>query len=349
MTAFPGIVGIGLNCPLGQGLHSAGHAYRTRGRNFVKSSRGPFGPDGHPIVLACVLPYDEIRDYQARLQRLFAGAVEDLVSSVRVTGAMALRLVLPAWLAGHEMASRLRDWIMRTYPSLFNDVAFLADGETVALYEVARASQELESGETRGLIVGALDSHMDAELIDLLSATGRLYHRANPHGLIPGEAAVLFMLGTPEPEKQGRVLGTVRAAFTGYEKENLSSPQGIIGRGLAKPLRQAFENHVPDRFLADLNGERWRSEDIGFALSGARVPDALLADIETPIGRTGDCGAANSLVMAAMALAPYAVNDEPEQTDRIASATMSIVSSALWQGPRLVAVMEAFDGQGEPA
>jgi hypothetical protein len=347
MTASPGIVGIGLNCPLGQGLDAASHAYRTRARNFVKSARGPIGPDGHPVVLSCVLPYGTMRGYQERLQRLFAGAVEDLVSGAAVASPMALRLVLPAWLAGHDMAGRLRDWIMQTYPSLFHDVAFLADGATVALYEVARASQELENGETPGLIVGALDSHMDAELLDVLSATGRLYHRANPHGLIPGEAAVLFMLGTPGAESQA--LGTVRAAFTGYETENLSSPQGIIGRGLAKPLRQAFEKHVPDRFLADLNGERWRSEDIGFALSGARVPDALLADIETPIGRTGDCGAANSMVMAAMALAPYTVNEAPAQTENITSATMSIVSAALWQGPRLVAVMEAFNGQAEPA
>ncbi|MGO7990412.1 hypothetical protein [Rhizobium leguminosarum] len=349
MTAGAGIVGIGLNCPLGQGLEAAGRSYHARQRNFLKSPKGPVGPDGNPIILSCVMPFDKIRNYELRLQRLFAGAVEDFVSHSPIAGPMALRLVLPAWLVSHKLSSQLRNWIRESYSSLFQDIEFLADGNTIALYEVAKAWQQVGAGEVASLVVGALDSHMDAELLDLLIIDGRLHHRENPHGLIPGEAAVLFMLGAPEPEEPGCALGAIKAVFTGYERESLSSPQGVIGRGMAKPLRQAFETYIPDRFLADLNGERWRSEDIGFALSGARVPDALLADIETPIGQTGDCGAANSLIMAAIALAPAHEKSQSDDALNAAVGTISIVSTALRQGPRLVAVMEAFNGQGEAA
>lgn len=349
MTVSTGIVGIGLNCPLGLGLEAAGRAYHGRERNFVKLPKGPIGPDGHPIILSCVLPFDKIRNYELRLQRLFAGAVEDLTSHSVIAGPTALRLVLPAWLVSHKLSGQLENWIRETYPSLFQDIEFLADGNTVALYEVAKAWQKVGAGEMPNLVVGALDSHMDAELLDLLTMDGRLHHRANPHGLIPGEAAVLFMLGALGSEDRGSALGTVKAVFTGYERVSLSSPQGIIGRGMAKPLRQAFETYIPDRFLADLNGERWRSEDIGFALSGARVPDTLLADIETPIGQTGDCGAANSLILAAIALAPTPEKSPSEDASNAAVGTVSIVSVALRQGPRLVAVMEAFSGQGEAA
>ena len=349
MTVTAGIIGIGLNCPLGQGLDVAGRAYKARQRNFSKSSKGPVGPDGNPIVLSCVMPFDRIRNYELRLQRLFAGAVADLAVDSTGVGPVSLRLVLPAWLVPHKLSGHLRDWIRETYSSLFQDIEFLADGDTVALYEVAKAWKQIGSGDAQSFVVGALDSHMDAELLDLLTMSGRLYHRANPHGLIPGEAAVLFMLGAAGPQDHGSALGTIKAAFTGYERENLSSPKGIVGRGMAKPLRRAFETYVPDRFLADLNGERWRSEDIGFALSGARVPDALLADFETPIGLTGDCGAANSLITAAIALAPAFEKEPSEDAQDTKIGTVSIVSTALWQGPRLVVVMESFNRQGEAA
>lgn len=347
MMATAGIIAIGINCPLGQGLDVAGRAYKARQRNFLKSSKGPVGPDGNPIVLSCVMPFDGIRNYELRLQRLFAGAVADLAVDPTRVGPVSLRLVLPAWLVPHKLSGLLRDWIRETYSSLFQDIEFLADGDTVALYEVAKAWKQIESADAQSFVVGALDSHMDAELLDVLTMSGRLYHRANPHGLIPGEAAVLFLVGGTGSQDSGSALGTIKAAFTGYEPENLSSPKGIIGRGMAKPLRRAFESYVPDRFLADLNGERWRSEDIGFALSGARVSDALLADFETPIGQTGDCGAANSLITAAIALAPAFEEELPGDAADTTIRTVSIVSTALWQGPRLVAVLESFNRQGE--
>lgn len=349
MTASAGIIAIGINCPLGRGLDTVGRAYKERQRDFSKSARGPLGPDGEPLVLSCVVPFDEIRNYELRLQRLFVGAASDFAVHSTALGPVSLRLVLPAWLVLHKLSDQLRDWIRETYSALFQDIEFLAEGDTVALLEVAKALQQIEAGDARNLFVGALDSHMDAELLDLLTISGRLYHRANPHGMIPGEAAVLFLVGETSSQDNGFALGTIKAAFTGYEKENLYSPNGIIGRGMAKPLRRAFETYVPDRFLADLNGERWRSEDIGFALSGARVPDALMADLETPIGQTGDCGAANSLITATIALAPT-FDEEPsaEATD-IKPPSLSIISNASWQGPRLVTVLESFNRQGVAA
>jgi len=343
MTGAPGIVAIGLNCPLGQGLDVVGRAYRSGSRNFVKSVKGPIGVDGLPIVLSCVMPFDRVRSFKLRLQQLFAGAVEDLKAEAAMSGPLALRLVVPAWLMAHELGGQLRNWIVEIYPTLFDDVGLLADGDTVALYEVARALHEVGVGQAPALAVGALDSYMDTELLDLLTLNGRIHSRTTPHGLIPGEAAAIFIIAAPQGDKGSAVLGTVKSAFNGYERENLSAPQAALGRGLAKPLRRAFETYTPDRFLADLNGERWRSEDIGFALSSARIPDALLADFETPIGQTGDCGAANGLIMASVSLVPMSETDgAPDPTGNDIVGTVSIISSALPQGPRFVAVMEAF-------
>lgn len=338
------IVGVGLNCALGNGFSEASVAYFANERNFVKSRKGPIGVDGAPMTLSCAIPFESVRNFELRLQKLFAGAADDL-AAVGCPKPVLLRLVVARWLANHDIGQRLQVWIRDNYSNLFSTVDMLVDGDTLALYEIVRGANEISEGKLPSLVVGAIDSFMDAELLDLLAMDGRIYGRQNPHGLVPGEAASLLLIA------RGGVasapIGALTSVFTGFEPEKLSAPEGIIGRGLAKPLRQAFETIVPGRFLSDLNGERWRSEDLGFALSGALVPDSLLQDFETPLGHTGDCGAANGMLLASFALATKAykpkADDESDGVATDAAATVtSIVSTSHPEGPRCVAAIESY-------
>lgn len=347
MTTLAQVYGIGLCCPLGKTLKDASKAYATNDHNFVKSEKGPVGADGAKITLSCVMPFEDVRNFELRLQRLFAGAVDDLVKTLHLSdSAVSMRLVVPRWLARHKIGQALVTWIASTWPTLFRDVALLADGDTLAAYELVKGSQEIAEGQIPALAIAALDSYMDAELLDLLAISDRIYKRGTPHGLVPGEAAAIVMLGSSATFPDASPIGTVRSAFNGFEAENLSEPQGIIGRGLAKPLRQAFETFRPDRFLVDLNGERWRSEDLGFALSGALIPDNLLSDFETPLSNTGDCGAANGLVMTAFSLS---VPEDATEPDVSASddqeprrGFLSVVSTSHFEGPRCVIALERY-------
>lgn len=341
MTASAQIYRIGLHCALGKGYRAAAEAYFARDYNFVKSEMGPLGADGMRMTLACAIPFHELFDFELRLQKLFAEAVEDLAPG-EADVAMPLRLVVPRWLKGHAMGERLRAWIGETYARLFREVETVADGDTLALYELVRGLQE--TAREHRFTVGALDSYMDAGLLDLLALNDRILKRGTPHGLVPGEACVLVMLGTDREAGAHPPLGSLRAVFNNFEPESLSAPQGIIGRGLAMSLRQALDSFVPDRLLIDLNGERWRSEDIGFALSGARIPDALLSDFETPLGNTGDCGAANGLILVALALAQGFEAGQSEE-DTMSGNTLSIVSTSHFEGPRCVAVVEKYGAE----
>lgn len=338
------ILGVGLHCPLGNGFSKACEAYRANGRNFVKSRKGPIGVDGVPMTLSCAIPFEDMRNFELRLQRLFAGAADDL-AMINGPKPVPLRLVVPRWLVNHDIGKKLRIWIGETYLSLFSSVEMLADGDTLALYEIVRGANEISAGQVPGLVIGAIDSFMDAELLDILAMNGRLYARQTPHGLVPGEAAALVLIG--KADASNRAVGALKAVFTGFEAEKFSAPQGIIGRGLAKPLRQAFETIAADRFLTDLNGERWRSEDLGFALSGALIPDPLLEDFETPLGNTGDCGAANGMVLASFALAPKTLQANSatgQNSNRMEDSmrAMSIVSMSHPDGPRCVAAIESY-------
>ncbi|WP_271023032.1 hypothetical protein [Rhizobium sp. RCAM05973] len=338
------IVAVGLHCPLGNGFAQASEAYFANERNFVKSRQGPIGVDGAPMTLSCAIPFASMRNFELRLQKLFGGAADDL-AVIGTSKPVPLRLVVPRWLMNHDIGKRLRVWIYDTYPGLFSNVDMLADGDTLALYEIVRGANEISGGQFPGLVVGAIDSFMDAELLDLLAMSGRIYGRQTPHGLVPGEAAALISIGDAGGASQP--IGALKSLFTGFETEKPSAPQGVIGRGLAKPLRQAFEAFAPNRFLTDLNGERWRSEDLGFALSGALIPEPLLQDFETPLGHTGDCGAANGMVLASFALASKLpeINagdgQESSQSDD-GTPVKSIVSTSHPDGPRCVAVIESY-------
>ncbi|MGH7005183.1 MAG: hypothetical protein ACREIP_14665, partial [Alphaproteobacteria bacterium] len=193
------------------------------------------------MTLACAIPFHELLDFELRLRKLFAEAAEDL-SPGEADGAMPLRLVVPRWLKGHAMEERLCAWIGETYAGLFGGVETVADGDTLALYELVRGLQETAEGHR--FTVGAIDSYMDAGLLDLLALNDRVLKRGTPHGLVPGEACVLVMLGTGEAGTHPP-LGSLRAVFNSFEPESLSAPQGIIGRGLARSLRQALDSFVP--------------------------------------------------------------------------------------------------------
>ncbi|BCH63512.1 hypothetical protein RvVAT039_07280 [Agrobacterium vitis] len=347
MNAFAQVYGIGINCPLGKSLADASKAYAANEHNFVKSEKGPVGADGASVTLSSVMPFEDVRNFELRLQRLFAGAVDDMIATLTIpSGPVAIRIVVPRWLARHKIGQSLMSWIGDTWPTVFTDVVLLADGDTLAAYELVKGLRQVAEGEVPAMAIAALDSYMDAELLDILAINDRIYKRGTPHGLVPGEAAVIVMIGSNAAFPDASPVGTVRSAFNGFETENLSAPQGIIGRGLAKPLRQAFEAFQPDRFLVDLNGERWRSEDLGFALSGALIPDRLLSDFETPLSNTGDCGAANGLVMTAFALCSPADIIDPDVSagddQERRPSLLSILSTSHFEGPRCVIALERY-------
>jgi 3-oxoacyl-[acyl-carrier-protein] synthase-1 len=343
MTSAAHVYAVGLHCALGDNYSTASEAYRAKQNNFMKSSRGPVGMDGRPITLSSAFPFDRVRNFELRLQRLFSGAVADVLVRQSEWPTMPLVLVVASWFKGHPMEARFCEWVVDTYPAVFNSVETVADGDTLGLVELVQGLQKIADGESEFVSVGALDSYMDAELLDLLALEGRLLSGFTPHGLVPGEACILLVLGHGTKLHPAVPLGSVRSVFTGFESEVVSKPAGVIGRGLAKPLRQAFDAFEPQRFLVDLNGERWRSEDVGFALSGARISDALSADFEVPLAITGDCGAANGLLLAAFALAPAETGaEDADNHQRDIGSGLAIVSTSHITGPRCVAVIQSY-------
>ncbi|MCF1505974.1 hypothetical protein L0F51_19625 [Afifella sp. H1R] len=336
------IVGVGLCCSIGHSFEAASAAYREGVRAFVKTD-DLIGPDGLSLRIAPVFAAHEIRNFEVRLQRLFGTAAADLSdqlgSWVKPT---PLRLLIPAWLTDNPIATRLSEWIAATWPSLVASVELVSAKDAMALAELARGILAIREKKQEAVIVAALDSFLHAELLDRLALDNRLLTREQPHGVIPSEAAVLFYLAEASAARPPRLLGRVLAAWPGRESEDVRRPQGLIGRPLARAVSIALARSMPDRLMVDLNGERWRAEELAVVLSAAPpLPDRLEADFETPPLTAGHCGAATGMLMAALAL-----NDQPpgqtvEDGGREASET-TLISTSQFDGLRAVALIERY-------
>lgn len=79
-----------------------------------------------------------------------------------------------------------------------------------------------------------------------------------------------------------------------------------MGRALASCYGALLEGGFsPDRFIVDLNGDRVRAEEFGYAITTNAAQMADLSEkAEIPSLQMGDLGAASGLVMAALALGP---------------------------------------------
>jgi 3-oxoacyl-[acyl-carrier-protein] synthase-1 len=152
--------------------------------------------------------------------------------------------------------------------------------------------------------VCSVDSYIHPDLLTKLATEERILDGENPYGLVPGEAASAILVGHGGFMRGVPPLGQILRMTEATEPEELRSLKGIIGRGLASCFR--FDEAVPvSRLIADLNGERYRAEELGFAATSApRRMANLFDDPETPAANFGDIGAATGGAYAALALTP---------------------------------------------
>lgn len=332
------VSGLGLCCALGAGAGASQAAYAASARPF-RRERAVVGVDGLPTTLCSALPFPSATGFPERLAELFAGALADLVGAGTVAG-VPFYVMLPEWLDGHPD----RDRVARSLEAAAAGpggaapcLALLHGGAAEALALVGQAAASVQAGAAEDVVVGAVDSFLHPALLDRMAASGRTVHSRNPYGAVPGEAACLVRLSA---DTAGPALGTVLAMFRGTEPEPPDRPAAIIGRGLAKAFRDTAAHAEPERLLSDMNGERWRSEEFGFAVSAAGGPFPALSDrVEVPAMHLGDCGAAAGPAMLALAMgrAPRRTHAE--------DGTLALLAASSFGGLRTALVAERFDGE----
>ncbi len=330
MTGEALLNGAGLCCALGPDLASAATGYRAGRKVFVKEA-GAIGPDGLPVTVSPVFGFHQIHNPVARLQRLLAAAMADLADQCQVSDwAVPMRLCLPAWLRTQGIGIHPSDWpgaLRADVPVHMLQVVWSDQATFLAI--LAATGRDVAEGRYREAIVATVDTLVHAEFLDALAVENRLLARTQPHGVIPSEGAAALRVTAPDGMRLSAPLGWIDGHWSGYENQDVTRPDTMLGAALARPFKAAVGLAPASRLMIDLNGERWRSEEIGVALARANLPDDLMADFETPPLTLGHCGTAAQGVMAALAMAAGPV---PAATDL--QVERSVISCSQRSGAR---------------
>ncbi|MFD1881574.1 hypothetical protein [Paracoccus pacificus] len=285
----------GVNCPAGDNLQSVAAALRM-GERFIAQDRGMIGVDGFPVVMGAVMPPEKMRDYHHRIYMLFETAFVDCMAQlaardIRMRAPLVLQL--PEMVGGSESEAWFRREIEDRLAPRVSEVRFVYGeaAEALALLQ-ARAPDTLH-------YVAAVDSLIDARLIDWMIVQQRLFSSTNPWGTIPGEGAAVLAVG-PGGDPMAWLPGITRQTETEKPED---TDRGILGRALAAVMRDALDGQpAPARLLVDLNGSRDGTEEFGLAVASAGPAVAGLADrVETLMEQIGYPGAATGLILAALA------------------------------------------------
>jgi 3-oxoacyl-[acyl-carrier-protein] synthase-1 len=171
---------------------------------------------------------------------------------------------------------------------------------------VADGVRRLQSGAATACLIGGVDSLLSTERLADLDARDRLKTRYNPHGIVPGEAAV-FLVVELEAEARRRkaaVWARLSRVGLGREPRPIGSDEPCLAEGLTEAILKATPESVQPRPLlgvvCDLNGEPYRAGEWGLARPRATAwaREVLLSH---PADCLGDVGAAAGALLVGLA------------------------------------------------
>lgn len=225
-------------------------------------------------------------------------------------------------------------------PELPVQVEALCNGHPGALAGLEAAQRAITLGECELCIVAGVDSYLDADALTWLSAERRLAHAEMRGGFAPGEGAAMVALAS---EAACAALGlrslgclvAARCEHGGPDPEET----GPLGTSLTNVIRQVGARLcgrpgpvVIDDVYCDINGERSRTDDWGFALLRTA---ALFRDgsaYRSPVAACGDLGAATAALNVVLAVSAWERG--------YASGPRALIWGASWGGLRGAALLE---------
>jgi 3-oxoacyl-[acyl-carrier-protein] synthase-1 len=211
-------------------------------------------------------------------------------------------------------------------------------GHAGAFAAIQYADEQLTSGAEELIVVGGVDGYLAPDTLDWLDADLRLARPGRRGGFSPGEGAAMIVLSTARNASRFdlRPLASIRGVAWARETRDETVSPGLLGEALTQVYERvgaALQREEQfDDFFCDINNERARTTDLGFALVRVGRLFRNASSYVTPVGSTGDLGAAT--VPLNCILAAQAWNRD------YASGSTALVSGASWTGLRGAALLE---------
>jgi 3-oxoacyl-[acyl-carrier-protein] synthase-1 len=197
-----------------------------------------------------------------------------------------------------EVEHRLR---VRLHPAS----RVIARDHVSAVVALREAENIIDNGQAECVVVAAVDSLLQQDLVEHYIAKRRLLTPNNSNGFSPGEAGSAVLVVPARGKRSGelRILGMALA----QETATIESDEPLQADGLTRAIHGAFNDgsvayddlHYR---ITDLNGEHYKFKEMTFAMIRfQRKPKPRLFDLWHPIEFTGDVGAAIGPIVLSVA------------------------------------------------
>lgn len=241
---------------------------------------------------------------------------------------------------GDAVAEELRRQIGARLP--VDRVLHWMGGHAGGLMAIEAALRLIEEGRSDLVLAGGVDSYLVPETLEWLDETEQLHSDENIYGFCPGEAAGFVLLAAPEAVRSlgTAPLLTVAGVGAGTEANLIKTEDICLGEGLASAFQAAAaslrEGEAIDRILCDMNGERYRGSEYGFAALRVSGLFRNAADFEAPADCWGDVGAASGPLYAALVVEAEARG--------YAKGPLSLIWAGSERGQRSAAILRRAGG-----
>jgi 3-oxoacyl-[acyl-carrier-protein] synthase I len=215
-----------------------------------------------------------------------------------------------------DIAERLARSIAERFPLQSLRVQLLPEGNAAGMVAFGVAAKALDEREADVAVVLGVDSSQDFATIRWLDDTGQLKSARNRDGFFPGEAAGACLLARADVLKALGLAPLARITAVSLATEPITMAKhgedGIcVGEGLSaaflglEPVVEADGRRITDAYC-DLNGQRYRSEELVYAILRAQKLSVDAGYYLHPADCWGDVGAASAPLFAALSQAAYA-------------------------------------------
>lgn len=315
MSAAPAVIlGAGARTPLGFDRASSAAAVRC-GIAVIAEHGFMIDRFGLPMMVTCDSALDPALPGPERIAELALSASQEALAPLLGAAALpgvdivlSLGELRPGQAAdtGPRVAEALRRGLGGQLP--LGRILTHMGGHAGGIAAMEAGARLIAEGRAELVLAGGADSYLTAGTLEWLDETEQLHSEGNIYGFCPGEAAGFVLLAAPATARRLGIAPLLELFATGAGRErNLIRTEDIcLGEGLSAAFTAVgaalAEEARVDRILCDMNGERYRGNEYGFAvLRNSRLfRDA--ADFEAPADCWGDVGAASGPLYTALAV-----------------------------------------------
>lgn len=180
-------------------------------------------------------------------------------------------------------------------------------GHASALQAIFKASQRIAQGAADLYLIGGVDSYFELQTLDWLDRNRQLAGEGSRAGFFPGEAASFVALASATALRTLQLppLAVIGGAYSSQEDRLIKTDTDCIGRGLSAAIAGAVAgidavDEKIDGVYCDINGERYRSEEWGFALLRTQQMFRDGTRYIAPANCWGDVGAASGALLCTL-------------------------------------------------